>query len=202
MGTHLCYICIPSLVRSEVLIIMGNKIEKRPARYIAQGAIIAAVYAVMTIMQNLLVPGSASMAVQFRISEVITIFALFTPAAVPGLTSGCIIANISSVPALGPFDMIFGSLASLCAALAMRALRKIRLFKLPVLSALMPAVMNGIIVGFEIDFFFVNSFYFDFTDFLIQGGLVAAGELAVLFVLGLPLYYVIERNISKRGIKL
>ncbi len=58
----------------------------------------------------------------------------------------------------------------------------------------MPAVMNGIFVGFEIDFFFVNNLSFNFYDFLIQGGLVAVGELAVLTVLGLPLFKLIEKR--------
>ena len=55
----------------------------------------------------------------------------------------------------------------------------------------MPALINGVIVGFEIEFFFVK---IGFLDFLIQGGLVAVGELAVLFVLGIPLVKVIEIN--------
>ena len=96
---------------------------------------------------------------------------------------------------LGPYDLIFGSLATLFAALSMYALRNVRFFKLPVLAALMPALFNGLLVGFEIDFFFMNNaLAFNFVDFLIQGGLVALGELAVLFVLGLPLTRVIELN--------
>ena len=58
----------------------------------------------------------------------------------------------------------------------------------------MPALANGVFVGFEIDFFFVNQGYFHFLDFLLQGGLVALGELAVLFVLGLPLCRLTERS--------
>lgn len=169
--------------------------KNKTTLYIVQGAVIAAMYATLTILQNVLIPGSASMAVQFRISEVLTILALYTPAAIPGLTVGCVIANISSLASLGPYDLIFGSLATLFAALLMYAFRNIRLFKLPVLAALMPALLNGIFVGFEIDFFFINNAQaFNFADFLVQGGLVALGELAVLFVLGLPLTRVIEIN--------
>lgn len=169
--------------------------KNKTTLYIVQGAIIAALYAALTILQNVLIPGSASMAVQFRISEALTILALYTPAAIPGLTIGCVIANISSIPALGPYDLIFGSIATLLATLAMYALRNVRFFKLPVLAALMPALFNGIIVGFEIDFFFINNAQaFNFIDFLVQGGLVALGELAVLFILGLPLSRVIEIN--------
>lgn len=167
--------------------------KQKSTKYIVQAAVIAALYAIMTILQNTLLPGSASAAVQFRVSEVLTILALYTPAAIPGLTVGCIIANISSLSALGPYDLIFGSLASLIAALCMYALRNVRLATLPVLAALMPALANGIIVGFEIEFFFIEG-GFHFADFLLQGGLVALGELGVLFVLGLPLSKLIEKQ--------
>ncbi len=166
---------------------------KKSTKYIVQAAVIAALYAVLTIGQNTLLPGSASMAVQFRVSEVLTVLALFTPAAIPGLTIGCIIANISSLSVLGPYDLIFGSLASLIAAFCMYKLRNVRLFSLPIAAALMPAIANGIIVGFEIEFFFVEG-GFHFGDFLLQGGLVALGELAVLFILGLPLVKLIEKQ--------
>ncbi|MGN1433014.1 MAG: QueT transporter family protein [Ruminococcus sp.] len=161
--------------------------------YIVQAAVIAALYAALTILQNTLLPGTASMAVQFRVAEVLTILAIFTPAAIPGLTIGCIIANISSLSVLGPYDMIFGSLASLLAAVLMYLLRNKRLFKLPIAAALMPALANGILVGFEIEFFFVEG-GFHFGDFLLQGGLVALGELGVLIVLGLPLARLIEKH--------
>ena len=161
--------------------------------YIVQAAVIAALYAALTILQNTLLPGTASMAVQLRVAEVLTILAVFTPAAIPGLTIGCVIANISSLSVLGPYDLIFGSIASLLAAVLMYLLRNKRLFKLPVASALMPALANGIIVGFEIEFFFVEG-GFHFGDFLFQGALVALGELGVLFVLGLPLASLIEKQ--------
>lgn len=161
--------------------------------YIVQAAVIAALYATLTILQNTLLPGTASAAIQFRVAEVLTILAVFTPAAIPGLTVGCIIANISSLSVLGPYDMIFGSLASLLAAVLMYLLRNKRLFKLPVAAALMPALANGIIVGFEIEFFFVEG-GFHFGDFLLQGGCVALGELGVLIVLGLPLARLIEKQ--------
>lgn len=166
---------------------------KKSTKYIVQAAVIAALYAVLTFLQNTLLPGSASMAVQFRVSEILTILAVFTPAAIPGLTIGCVIANISSLSVLGPYDLIFGSLASLIAAILIRAFRNIRLFSLPVLSAIIPAIANGIFVGFEIEFFFVEG-GFHFADFLVQGGLVALGELGVLIVLGLPLAKIIEKQ--------
>ena len=162
---------------------------------ITQGAVIAALYAALTIGQNLLIPGSASAAIQFRVAEVLTVLALFTPVAIPGLTLGCVIANISSVAAgLGFYDMIFGSIASLIAALTMYGLRNVRIKGLPIAAALMPALWNGLIVGFEIDFFFIGNLSFNFVDFWVQAGCVALGELVVVLVLGLPFCKVIEKT--------
>lgn len=169
--------------------------------YLTHAAVIAALYAVLTIAQNNLIPGSASAAVQFRVAEVLTVLAIYTPAAIPGLTIGCVIANLSSVIAgLGVYDLVFGSIASLLAALAMYGLRNVRIFKLPIPALLMPAICNGVIVGFEIDFFFVGNLSFNFVDFLTQGGLVALGELAVLFVLGLPFTILLDKQGEKWGI--
>ncbi len=172
-------------------------------RYIVQGAVIAALYAALTIGQNMLLPGTASMAVQFRVAEVLTVLAIYTPAAIPGLTVGCIIANISSVTAgLGFYDMVFGSIASLLAALAMYGLRNVRIKNIPFLALLMPAVFNGVIVGFEIDFFFIGNLHFNFVDFLVQGGLVALGELAVLMILGIPFCVLLNKKGKQMGIVL
>ncbi len=162
---------------------------------LTQAAVIAALYAALTIGQNVLLPGTASMAVQFRVAEALTVLAVFTPVAIPGLTIGCIIANISSVTAgLGFYDMIFGSVASLIAALTMYGLRNVRIKTIPFAALLMPALWNGLIVGFEIDFFFIGNMSFNLADFLTQGGFVALGELVVLIVLGIPLIKLIEHN--------
>lgn len=165
---------------------------KKTTLFIVYAAVIAALYATLTILQNVLLPGSASAAVQFRVAEVLTILALYTPAAIPGLAVGCAVANLSSIAVAGPLDLIIGSLASLIAAALMYATRNVRLVRLPVLAALMPALVNGVLVGFEIDFFMVNQGFFNLYDFLFQGGCVALGELAVLFLLGLPLTRLIE----------
>ena len=169
---------------------------------VTQAGVIAALYAVLTIAQNNLIPGSASAAIQFRVAEALTVLAFFTPAAIPGLTIGCVIANISSVAAgLGLYDMVFGSIASLLAALTMYALRKVRIKDIPIWGLLMPALFNGIIIGFEIDFFFIGNLSFNLVDFLIQGGYVAIGELAVLFILGLPLTLILNKKAKKMGIE-
>jgi hypothetical protein len=77
-------------------------------------------------------------------------------------------------------------------------LRNAKIGKYPLFAMLMPALWNGVIVGWEIEHFFIDG---DFTwvGFLTQGGLVALGELGVMFVLGTLLYFVIVgRGLDKK----
>lgn len=169
--------------------------------FIVQTAIIAAMYAALTYAQNFLLPGTTSAAVQFRVSEALNVLVLFMPAAIPGLTIGCIISNIVNIGAGLPLDMIFGSMATLCATVSIYFLKNIKIKNYPFFAFLMPALWNGIIVGWEIETFFIDG-PFNFTDFLIQGGLVAFGELAVMYILGTLLYFVIvKRGIDKKILK-
>ncbi len=157
---------------------------------LATAAVIAALYVAINYAEVALFPGSTNMAVQFRVAEALCIFACLTPAAIPGLTLGCFLANFVSLQVM-PMDLLIGTLATVLAALSMYALRKIKWFTVPVLAFLMPALFNGILVGLELELFLTEGFHF--TSFLITGGLVALGELAVLFVLGVPLYKWMER---------
>ena len=70
--------------------------KSKQIRMITHGAILAALYVALTYLQNWLLPGTTSAAIQFRASEALCIFALFTPAAIPGLTVGCLLFNISA----------------------------------------------------------------------------------------------------------
>ena len=164
--------------------------------WIAQAAVIAALYAALTFAQHILLPGSASMAVQFRVSEAMTLLCCLTTAGIPGLTLGCVAANFLFMSTL-PLDMILGSVATLLAAIAMYLLRNVKFKGLPLVAALMPALFNGIIIGAEIEIFFVDG-PFHFSDFLLQGGLVALGELVVCFTLGLLLFKILDRPQMKR----
>ena len=80
---------------------------------------IAACYVVLTYLTNLF--GLANGAIQFRISEALCILPIFLPEAVPGLTIGCLISNI--VTGCNPYDVVFGSLATLLGAFGARLLR-------------------------------------------------------------------------------
>ena len=112
--------------------------------YLTQAAMIAALYVVLTMIANAL--GIASGNIQVRFSEALTVLPFLTPAAVPGLFIGCLIANL--VP-----DIIFGSLATLIAAIGTWMLGKAALGKdekqkklFTWLSPLPPILANAVII--------------------------------------------------------
>ncbi len=166
---------------------------------LAMGAIIAALYAALTYAQEMLFPGSASAAVQFRVSEALAVLAIFTPAAIPGLTVGCAISNLLFMGAL-PLDVVLGSLATFLAAVSMYYLKDFTFRNIPLAALAMPAIFNGVIIGLEIEIFFIDG-PFNFTSFLIQGGCVALGELGVCFTLGLLLCRIIKNKKLQKYIK-
>lgn len=88
--------------------------------FICQAAMIAALYVVITYAVNAF--NLASGAIQVRVSEALTILPFFTPAAIPGLTIGCFIANFSTGAVI--LDVIFGTIATFLGALGTYALRK------------------------------------------------------------------------------
>ncbi len=162
------------------------KASKRDAvRYIADGAVIAALYVALTYVAGLL--GLAYGPVQFRFSEVLTLLPVFTPAAIPGLVIGCAISNISST--VGIIDVVFGTLATLLAAICTRALRNICVKGIPVLSTLPPVVFNGIIIAFEI------WLMGDRSPALFWGSCwtIALGEAVICIVLGIPFMAAVNR---------
>ena len=155
-------------------------------RHLAHAAIIAALYAVMTHMQNLLLPGSTTWAIQFRASEALAILAFFTPAAIPGLTIGCLVFNLTYAAAL-PLDALVGSLASLLAAWGMWHCRNITLRGVPLPGLLMPALTNAILVGWELTVYIGGGFW-------LNALYVAIGEAAVLLTLGCALYFAMKKR--------
>lgn len=159
--------------------------------YWVQGALIAALYVVLNYAQELILPMSTSGTVQIRLAEMLSVFAVFTPSAIPGLAVGCLLSNLITVGVL-PLDMILGTGATLLAAVCAYLLRNVKLFKVPVLSLLMPVVFNAVIIGLELEIFYVQG-GFEFMGFLTQAGFVALGELVACVVLGIPFYFVLGR---------
>ncbi|MBR7073402.1 MAG: QueT transporter family protein [Eubacterium sp.] len=94
--------------------------------------------------------------------------------------------------------MIFGSLATLGSSVCIYFLKNAKIKTYPLFAMLMPAVWNGIIIGWEIEAFFIEG-PFHVGDFFVQGGLVALGELGVMLTLGTALYYIItKRHLDKK----
>ena len=118
--------------------------KKTKALFITHAAIIAALYVVLTYLAAMM--GLSSGAIQIRFSEALTILPFFTPAAVPGLFVGCIIANILSGAVI--WDIVFGSIATLLGALFTYLLRK----KSEWLAPLPPIVSNTVIVPFVLTY--------------------------------------------------
>ena len=136
--------------------------------FIARAGMIAALYVVLTM---LFAPISFK-EVQVRISEALTILPLFTPAAIPGLFVGCLLANILGGAIL--WDIIFGSIATLLGAIGGYMLRRNK-WLVPV-----PAIVaNTIIVPLVLRFGYgVN------LPFILLVLSIAAGEFLSCFVLG------------------
>lgn len=154
---------------------------KNKSAVLAHAAIIGALYVVLTHLQNILLPGSATWAIQMRLSEALCILAFFTPAAVPGLTIGCLLFNLTYAAVL-PLDFLVGPLATFLAVQSMWLTRKLRFKGFPLLGMLMPALFNGILVGWELAVYIGGGFF-------LNGFYVALGEAVVLLIFGSALYY-------------
>lgn len=157
----------------------------------AHAAMIGALYATLTHLQNILLPGSATWAIQFRVSEALCVLALYSPTAIAGLSIGCLLFNLSYAGAL-PLDFVLGTGATLLATAAMWLTRNVKTKGFPLLSLLMPAIFNALLVGWELSIYIGGAFW-------LNAAYVAIGELAVLFVLGSALYYTIRsRHLDTR----
>ncbi|MBN2939513.1 MAG: QueT transporter family protein [Collinsella sp.] len=169
------------------------------SNYLARVGVIAAAYAACTLIALLFLGSLAWGPIQFRVSEALCVLALFTPAAIPGLTLGCVIANvmnivISGTGMLGMLDVVFGSLATFAGALFTWKMRRHPLVALagPVLAnalivpAYLPLLLQG--VGFyTIPFTTIsldNSWLFMYLFGLVTTGV---GEAVIMYVLGYPL---------------
>ena len=139
-------------------------------QFLVWSAAIAAVYIVLTTIAAGF--GIASGAIQVRFSEALTVLPFITPAAVPGLTIGCLVSNILTGCVLP--DIIFGTLATFLGAVSSYALRKNRW-----LVSIPPIVSNTLIIPFVLTY-----------AYHIPGGIpffmltVGAGEVISCLILG------------------
>lgn len=157
---------------------------KGRTRFFARATILAALYAAMTFLQNLLLPGTAGLAIQLRVSEALCVLALFTPAAIPGLSAGCLLYNITFAHTL-PTDFLVGTAATFLSVGGMYLTRRVTVRGYPLLAMLLPAMINGIMIGWELSFYIGGAFLFNALC-------VAAGEAIVLLTFGSALWYAIR----------
>ena len=147
-------------------------------RKITFGGVIAALYVVLTVVANAF--GLASGAIQVRISEALTILPVFTIAAIPGLTVGCVLANL--ITGCAPWDVVFGSLATLIGAVGTRMLRK-----KPLLAWIPPVIANMAIVPVVL-----QKVYGVPDAWWYLALTVGAGEVMSCGILGLLLYHSVK----------
>ena len=142
-------------------------------------AVIAAVYTALTLA---LAPISYG-PIQFRLSEVLCILPYYFPATKWGLFIGCALSNLFS--GYGVLDIVFGSLATLLAGYCTSKIRSRPL-------ALMPVVIfNAVIVGAVIAWSTTpNAFWAGFAVNALQLGI---SEFGVLYIVGLPLLYILPK---------
>lgn len=152
---------------------------QKKTKTLVTGAIIAALYVVLTFLANAF--GLASGVIQVRISEALNVLVCFTGAAVPGVTVGCLLANLLTGGIV--MDVIFGTLASFIGAFVGYLLRKNRL-----LALLCPILSNTLIVPFVLKFAYGAP---DALWFLF--GSVAVGEVISCGILGFLLGHVLDR---------
>ncbi len=149
-------------------------------RYVCQAGIVAALYTVLTLLIGAF--GLANGAIQLRVSEALCILPVFFPAAIPGLTLGCLISNLF----LGALwqDVLFGTLATLIGAVGARLLRK-----LPYLAPLPTVLSNTLIIPPVLAF-----------AYHAEGGIpylmltVGLGELLSAHLLGILLLLALRRR--------
>ncbi len=139
---------------------------------VTTAAIIAALYVVLTYLASAM--GLASYAIQVRFSEALTILPIFTPAAIPGLFAGCVLANILTGCAL--WDVLFGSLATLLGALGTYFLKKHKM-----LATLPPIISNTVIVPFVLlNVYNLEGTYWYFALTVCLGETISCGVLGTL----------------------
>lgn len=156
---------------------------KKRNLFITQAALIAALYVVLTLVSAAF--GLDSKAIQFRLSEVLTVLPVLTPAAIPGLFIGCLLSNFICGAMLP--DMIFGSLATLIGAVGTYFIGK----RVKWLSALPPIAANTVIVPLVLKY----AYHLDGTVpfFALT---VFIGEFVCCGILGTVLLYAIPKRLA------
>ena len=152
--------------------------KNKKALFVTQAAVIAALYVVLVVIFNYISFGP----IQFRVAEALTILPYFTPAAIPGLFIGCILANVIGGAVV--WDIIFGSIATLIGAVFTYLLRK----KSKFLAPLPPVLANTIIVPWVLKYAYGAE---EMVWFMAVT--VGIGEILACYVLGMILLFALNK---------
>lgn len=180
---------------------MANKTIRagaEPTLYLTISAVIAALYVVFTLPFAQFAYGP----LQFRLAEILVVLPILTPAAVPGLTLGCFLANLLNPENLGLVDIIFGSLATFLAAICTRYISGKKPFgtsiKTDATALVPPVLINAVIVGGYLALLLVDGpvNWVVMGTFMLQ---VGVSEGVLVYALGLPFLLAIRKsNIIKQ----
>lgn len=153
--------------------------NNRKIHFIVYSALVAATYVMISLMFAPLSFGP----VQLRISEALCVLPYFTPAAIPGLFVGCVISNCFASGMIWA-DIVFGSLATLMAAVFSYLLRRFKY-----LVPLPAVILNALVVPM------VLKYGYGFDDALwVMMLTVGLGQIGACFVLGIPLMLALEKS--------
>lgn len=133
--------------------------------------------------------------IQVRVAEALTLLPLLAPWPIWSLTLGCALTNLvgaaTGINLLGYWDVLWGTLATLIAAVLTYSLRNIKIKNIPVLSIAMPILINGLIIGYELMLVLGPK---TLNSFLFYALTVALGEALSVIVLGLPLLTMLKKT--------
>ena len=148
--------------------------QKKRTLYVCQAAVIAALYVILTFLANLL--GLASGVIQIRLSEMLCLLPMFMTSAIPGVTIGCLLANLLTGAA--PLDILIGPIATLLGALGTYVLRKHRW-----LAPIPPILSNALIIPFVLAYGYgVEDAIWLMMITVGVGEILSVGVLGMLFV--------------------
>ncbi len=165
------------------------KMKPLNGRAIAISAMIAAVYTAVSLALSLASFG----AVQLRVAECLTLLPVLSPLGIWGVTIGCLLTNLVGA-AMGltmPVDILFGTLATLIAAILTWLLRNIRIKKLAIPAAVPPVLVNGLVIGLELTWL---SGSFQWDVFWTCAVSVTLGQAIPCLILGVLLVWILERK--------
>lgn len=119
--------------------------------------------------------------IQFRVAEVLMVLVLFDKKYIIGVTIGCFLANLLGSAIM--LDVIFGTMATAIAGILMHFTKRF-----VVIALFWPVIVNAIIIGL------ILTYAYKYGPFPFHFGSVFVGQAAIIYLLGLPVYFALKNN--------